>query len=262
MGWILLLKTILFLNNQLQKLPFTCHIQPLQWLYAKESHSFSSPCSVSTWSKCCEIQIHSFPWHLNSRSLGREKSIQYPSVWLGALPRHLRPCACWNFQFWAVTLFFFFVIFPISLRPSVRLNPLSFFLLIFFRAFLRLNQPFSTKLFLFLTLSNSRTEECSSSYAQIILISMVGSSMDRDQPGVCLCGIHPCIPILSFLEDPRLGFRLVLLFGRAAPKPLGSISGAQIPLSDAFKLLLGGATTAGLLLATRPWLPPQGRFLL
>lgn len=86
--------------------------------------------------------------------------------------------------------------------------------------------------------------------------------MDRDQPGVCLCGIHPRIPILSFLEDPRLGFRLVLLFGRAAPKPLGSISGAQIPLSDAFKLLLGGATTAGLLLATRPWLPPQGRFLL
>lgn len=216
MGWILLLKTILFLNNQLQKLPFTCHIQPLQWLYAKESHSFSSPCSVSTWSKCCEIQIHSFPWHLNSRSLGREKSIQYPSVWLGALPRHLRPCACWNFQFWAVTLFFF-VIFPISLRSSVRLNPLSFFLLIFFRAFLRLNQPFSTKLFLFLTLSNSRTEECSRSYAQIILISMVGSSMDRDQPGVCLCGIHSRIPILSFLEDPRLEFRLVLLFGRAAP---------------------------------------------
>lgn len=41
--------------------------------------------------------------------------------------------------------------------------------------------------------------------------------MDRAQPGVGLCGIHPCIPILSFLEDPRLGFRLVLLFGRAAP---------------------------------------------
>lgn len=161
---------------------------------------------------------------------------------------------------------FFFVIFPISLRPSVRLNPLSFFLLIFFRAFLRLNQPFSTKLFLFLTLSNSRTEECSSSYAQIILISMVGSSMDRDQPGVCLCGIHPRIPILSFLEDPRLGFRLVLVWqscSRAGSgEPLGSVSGAQIPLSDAFKLLLGGATTAGLLLATCPWLPPQGRFLL
>lgn len=41
--------------------------------------------------------------------------------------------------------------------------------------------------------------------------------MDWDQPGVCLCGIHSRIPILSFLEDPRLGFRLVLLFGRAAP---------------------------------------------
>lgn len=44
-------------------------------------------------------------------------------------------------------------------------------------------------------------------------------------------------------------------------EPLGSISGAQIPVSDAFELLLGGATTAGLLLATRPRLPSLGQLL-
>lgn len=42
-------------------------------------------------------------------------------------------------------------------------------------------------------LSNSRTEECSSPYAQVIFISTVGSSVDRDEPGVCLYGIHPWI---------------------------------------------------------------------
>lgn len=116
----------------------------------------------------------------------------------------------------------FFVAFPISLRPSLRHNLLSFFLLIFLRAFFMAESAIQHKTLLFFTLSNSRTEECWNSYAQIILISMVGSSMDRDQPGVCLFGIHPHIPIFSFLEDPRLGFWLVLLFGRAAPSALGN----------------------------------------
>lgn len=188
MGWILLLKTIFFLNNQLQKLPFTCHIQPLQWLCEKESHSFSSSCSVSTWSKCCEMQIPSSPWHLNSRSLGREKSIKYPSVWLGAWPMCLLKFSVLSSDS------LFFVTFPISLRPSLRLNLLSFFLLIFLRAFFKAESAIQHKTLLFLTLSKSRTEECSSPYAQILLISMVGSSMDPDQPGLCLFGIFPFFP--------------------------------------------------------------------
>lgn len=64
------------------------------------------------------------------------------------------------------------------------------------------------------------------------------------------------IPLLSFPEDPRLGFRFVLLFGRAVPSALGNpwvLSPCpQIPISDAFELLLGGATTAGLLLGCLP----------
>lgn len=55
--------------------------------------------------------------------------------------------------------------------------------------------------------------------------------MDRDQPGVCLFGIHPHIPILSFLEDPRLVFWLVLLFGRAAPRQAPSALGNPWDLS-------------------------------
>lgn len=116
------------------------------------------------------------------------------------------------------------------------------------------------KTLLFLTLSNSRTEECSNSYAQVILISMVGSSMNRDQPGVCLFGIHPHIPILSFLEDPRLGFWLVLFVWQSCSQAgsqcsgelLGFVSGGQISVSDAFELLLREPQLQGCSLAASP----------
>ncbi|KAF2986563.1 hypothetical protein EK904_009187 [Melospiza melodia maxima] len=51
-------------------------------------------------------------------------------------------------------------------------------------SFFKAESAIQHKTLLFLTLSKSRTEECSSLYAQILLISMVGSSMDRDQPGL------------------------------------------------------------------------------
>lgn len=76
---------------------------------------------------------------------------------------------------------------------------------------------------------------------------------------VCV-GSTPGYSHSFFPEDPRLGFRLVLLFGRAAPRQAPSALGnpwdlspcPQIPISDAFELLLGGATTAGLFLGCLP----------
>lgn len=114
----------------------------------------------------------------------------------------------------------FFVIFPISLRPSLRLNLLCFFLLIFLRAFLRLNQPFSTKLFFFhpVQQQNKRMFKflCTNYF------NFHGGIFYELRPAWGLFEIHPSILILSFLEDPRLGFWLVLLFGRAAPSALGT----------------------------------------
>lgn len=117
------------------------------------------------------------------------------------------------------------------------------------------------KSLLFLTLSNSRTEECSSSYAQVLLISMMGSSVDREQPGVCLFIWDP--PPYSHCSFPRRSKAWVLTCSlvwqscsqagsQCSGEPLGFVSGAQIPISDAFELLLRGATTAGLLLGCLP----------
>lgn len=87
-----------------------------------------------------------------------------------------------------------FVIFPISLRPSLRLKPPLFLSPHLPQSFFKAESAIQHKTLLFLTLSNSRTEECSSPYAQVLLISMVGSSVDRDQPGLCLFGIFPFFP--------------------------------------------------------------------
>lgn len=236
-----IVKNHFFLNNQLQKLPFTCHIQPLQWLYAKESHSFSSPCSVSTWNKCCEMQIHSSPWHLNSRSLGRKKInlIAFSLAWCLAQAAE------------AMCLLKLAVLSSDSLFLSSSPSPSD--LLYGLTSSLSFSSS-SSKLFkgwISHSAQNSSFSHLVQQQNRRMFKSLCTNSFNFH--GGIFYGPRPAwalfvwdIPILPFLEDPSLGFELSSCLAELFPGRLPVLWGTPgISLEPKFSSLMPSSSFLG-----------------
>lgn len=148
----------------------------------------------------------------------------------------------------------FFVIFPISLRPSLRLN-----LLIFLRAFLRLNQPFSTKLFFFHPVQQQNKR----------MFKFLCTNYFNFHDGI-FCELRPAWglfvwdpPLYSHSFLPRRSKAWVLtcpLVWQSCSQRSGDPLGFWSPNSCLWCLRAPSWGSHNCRAA--PWLPPQGRFLL